>query len=526
MIINYLTNNKKTETETDREDIINMLRALGPCQDVYYRLLIHYAVRYADYPPIAIGNFKIFSTNDPRSSMQAVHQILEAVYPEVSDRLDFLRGFRDYFPEGQTNDGTNPRVCSLLLAYYLFMNKEYEASLQHIQDALKIHSGCILSSHMYGEIMRLRGDPRELSLTGKFCTDPFDSVLISNDGSVHLCCPSNMPIIVGNVYQQTFEEIWNSDIAQEIRHSIHDGSFRYCNRIFCSKLYDKILPKETLIMDSKFELIIEQRKIKLDPNCLELACTGHDWTCNLKCASCRKDFYEPTEEQSRKLETATERVIIPIMKYAKTFHISGGEPFASKYSRDILMRLNAQDFPHLHTLGINTNGVLLTERQWEQIKNIEYLNIEVSVSVDAATEKTYNIVRSGGNWRQLNDNLRFLSRLRHEKIIGVLKVNFVVQDHNFREIHAFVELGLSLGCDQIRFIKIFNAGTFTEEEFNQRSVFDSKHPNFQELLTCLQDPILVKNKEQIAFIAFEDLFLKAGLEIQPAESQNSLPLFI
>ena len=39
---------------------------------------------------------------------------------------------------------------------------------------------------------------------------------------------------------------------------------------------------------------------------------------------------------------------------------------------------------------------------------------DVLVSVDAATKETYNVVRRGGNWDALQENIQFLCQLRKQ----------------------------------------------------------------------------------------------------------------
>ena len=61
------------------------------------------------------------------------------------------------------------------------------------------------------------------------------------------------------------------------------------------------------------------------------------------------------------------------------------------------------------------------------------------VSVDAARQDTYEVVRRGGSFDRLCRNLDFLGGLRAERRIDLLRLDFVVQALNFREMPEFVE---------------------------------------------------------------------------------------
>src|SRR4030042_6325081 len=72
-----------------------------------------------------------------------------------------------------------------------------------------------------------------------FCSKPFKWCEVSRgnrEGQLFLCCPAWLATSVGNLGDQSVLEIWNSARAQDIRRSILDGSFRYCNRSLCPNL--------------------------------------------------------------------------------------------------------------------------------------------------------------------------------------------------------------------------------------------------------------------------------------------------
>ena len=71
--------------------------------------------------------------------------------------------------------------------------------------------------------------------------------------------------------------------------------------------------------------------------------------------------------------------------------------------------------------------------------------------MDAALPQTFELVRRGGKWAVIIENLHFLAQSRREDRIKQLVLAFTYQDHNFREMREFVELSRELGADRAIF---------------------------------------------------------------------------
>jgi MoaA/NifB/PqqE/SkfB family radical SAM enzyme len=110
-------------------------------------------------------------------------------------------------------------------------------------------------------------------LKSRFCPNPFERFEISDKGEVFVCCPSYLPKSIGNIYDSSVEEIWNSEAASEIRASILDGTFKYCSRTFCGDIASMSLPPK------------QETSLPPMPPKIHLS---YDPACNLSCPSCRK----------------------------------------------------------------------------------------------------------------------------------------------------------------------------------------------------------------------------------------------
>ena len=62
---------------------------------------------------------------------------------------------------------------------------------------------------------------------------------IMPEGDVYTCCPAWLPKPIGNILKQDKDQIWNSKSAQQIRKSVTEGSFEFCDKSVCPSLITK-----------------------------------------------------------------------------------------------------------------------------------------------------------------------------------------------------------------------------------------------------------------------------------------------
>ncbi|MDH3315068.1 MAG: radical SAM protein [Betaproteobacteria bacterium] len=327
----------------------------------------------------------------------------------------------------------------------------------------------------------------------RFCEKPFEHFESTETGSVHLCCSFWLPAAVGDLNSDSPRDIWNSERAQDIRRDILKGSFKYCDAELCVRIRANSLPTVAQAKQNPVhQRIIENKITRLDsqPTFFNLS---HDRSCNLACPSCRTRkiaFNEGSAYVRRKrihdkvvgafLDEATNR--------AFTLQVtSSGDAFGSRIFREFLQDLDGSKFPNMK-VWLQTNGVLFTDKMWSRIGrihgNIEYLY----VSIDAASEATYNITRRGGHWGQLLKNMEHLSPLCRQSGIK-LQFHFVVQQANYREMADFVEIGRRYQVDSVHFMKVVNWGTWTVAQFEEVGVWRPDHAEFAEFLRMLSRPI-------------------------------------
>lgn len=319
-----------------------------------------------------------------------------------------------------------------------------------------------------------------------FCPKPFEYAEISSGGNTFVCCPLQLPTVVGNPSEGTFMDVWNSKKAQEIRGSILDGSFSHCIEKTCGELQKRTLPKRDSVTDPYFRDIIDNNRTKLDkgPKTIFM---NYDRSCNLACPSCRIDLITIKGKSKEEARRVQEWATADHLKDAERLHITGsGDALGSHIFHSFLRQFNSQERPQLR-ISIGTNGLLFTEKTWDRICK-DAIDIVV-VSADAASQPTYTLNR-GGDFSVLVENLNFIGRLRSAGELKFFGITFVVQANNFHEMPAFVKLGQAVNADTVCFQQLTNWGTFSVEEFQRRTVHRPSHPQHEEFLEVLNDPIL------------------------------------
>jgi hypothetical protein len=320
-----------------------------------------------------------------------------------------------------------------------------------------------------------------------FCPNPFDRIEIKADGRIYCCCEGWLPRSLGNVLDGNLLDLCNSAASKEIRTSILDGSFRYCKA--CPYLpgpggpiLEHPEPWRTASSDLSVDTV---GTLKLD----------YDQTCQLQCPSCRiahsRDFVN-----ANKVQRIHEAVVgSGVLERTKRLYVTGaGDPFASPLYWNFLCNLHQHILHPDLTLFLHTNGLLFDQYHWDAMEATTRERVtEVGISVDAATEKTYQYIR-GASWNKLWANITFINRLqtaatsRSRQIM--LGMFYTVQVANFRELIPFVRLAWNHKVSWISVTALRNWGTYSPDDYRSRAVHLPGHPDYAEFRQMISDPQL------------------------------------
>lgn len=331
------------------------------------------------------------------------------------------------------------------------------------------------------------------NLKGRYCPEPFRSLELHLNGNAYVCCRSWLDVSVGEFKTNDIRDIWNSTTAQDIRASIIDGSYKYCDENACPSIQGESLPFLNHLEENIKNYITENKTILPAPP--QNVMFTFDASCNLSCPTCRPEKVSHTIDSSeyKDLNKLCHDITTSLLRDPNadlTLNVTGsGDPFSGLAFRHYLESIDGVKYPNLK-FRFQTNGLLLTPIMWERMSKI-HNNIEhIYVSIDASTPETYAVIRRGGQFSVLYENMKFLSKIRAEKKFKHLQVNFVVQQKNYREMPHFAKMFLDMGCDSVSFSKVFDWGSWTKEEFAANCVWEESHPDYDHFLSVLADPIL------------------------------------
>ncbi|UPU37091.1 radical SAM protein [Geomonas paludis] len=318
-------------------------------------------------------------------------------------------------------------------------------------------------------------------MTSFFCPHPFAFMEFSLGGNVFCCCPAHVQRPLGNLREQTIDEIWNGEVAQKMRHEIINHRWEAVCKPSCPVVQEYLYKgkvrnlgsfvSNTEVLDRITQHINnKETELKTLPTVFNFANTT---TCNINCimCSCKKAPAEP-----ELLEKSVEYVNSHLATTSRIVLTGSGDPLACATIRKLLTG-NDHTTPSTDTkFTLLTNGLLLP-KYWDAIKHNSFSTIDVSV--DAGTAETYEMIRRNARWSDLNEALRLISDNRSK--FNSVGINMTVMKENYAEIPQFIELGIKYDIP-VRFNEVRTAGDL-DAESNIFSNQDGHH--FKNFLTVI-----------------------------------------
>jgi hypothetical protein len=284
---------------------------------------------------------------------------------------------------------------------------------------------------------------------------------------------------MGSLLDQSVEEVFNSEVAQNFRESILDGSYRYCNVQECSYLSNDWLP------DLTEEEIEEIRNNKI-PRTFVLA---YEETCNHACVSCRPGYFKGCDSYYEKVDKISEK-LIPYLNEAQYIDCNGrGEIMISEHMLCALDKVDnsRDDF----VFNVETNAALFDEAHFKRIEHLTKRNFAVTATVNSFHDSTYRFLNGYANHvDKVITNLEYMRELRSKEIINKLTLSIVVQESNFRELPEWVDRCLNeFKADAVRIRGIMKF-SMDEDDFWMKDVFNPAHPFYKEAMDIIHQPIM------------------------------------
>lgn len=329
--------------------------------------------------------------------------------------------------------------------------------------------------------------------------------VIGMTGAVAFCCSDYTNYYsLGNLHEQTFEEIWNGERARKVRQSMLDGTFEYCN-------VDKCCENECLLIPAPKGCTT----VAPPPKTVEI---GVSSVCNCLCTMCKNNYKLEPEEYDPAFYDNMRVKYLQILKHAETLSLNNyGECFVDKNCKRLIkygLAINKN-----LKLKILTNGVYADEKHFIDYGIMNNVS-SISVSIHAATKETYDSIVINGNFEKVRNNLEWLAKMKKDGKLEEVIINFTVQQKNYHEMVDFAKWAerLDIICEfwEVR-LNDGNANIWDKvkdekylkehkeydvSEYYKAAVHLPEHPEHEKLKAILKNKIFKKE-----FCLINDLLL-------------------
>ncbi|WP_164848537.1 SPASM domain-containing protein [Halobacteriovorax sp. HLS] len=262
------------------------------------------------------------------------------------------------------------------------------------------------------------------------CPVPFTSLILNPDGIVGCCREKGTKHEIGNIKNETIEEIWNGEKLKSWRREFLTGNITTCKKEIEDSSCHLIEWNQDLHKHTQYSEVINGPILRLSPDI--------NGNCNLKCPFC--DVWQLPNGLYDSIEGFWEHLKTHILKDLLQIDPLAGEPFTQKDFYKII-KLAHEVNPHCEW-DFTSNG------QWHfssYIKDhLDLLKIrQFSISLDSANTETYSKIRSPGDLNTTIKTILALKDYRDQRIKENrgfrLILNFSLQQSNIYEIKDILD---------------------------------------------------------------------------------------
>jgi len=301
------------------------------------------------------------------------------------------------------------------------------------------------------------------------CNYPFTHFEINNpNGDVTFCC--NHHLVLGNINNQSIEEIWNSEKYQEVRQKFLDGKifdvcYKECPVLNGWKDYEKLdwykeLPKESPVYKNAElnEKEIKEGKIKLlsKPRWIRFATS---YRCNLKCYHCFQS------ENRKQVDILPQKFFDELKeKYLEILQVIffyGGEPLIEKQNLELLEYLSNKIFD-LKVFIVSNGAIEFSDKLKNIFENLKFGVI--SISIDSINPKLYEELRYPAKWSKVKENIFYIADLL-KKQGAEFHLGLTINKKNYFELLDYIKFACELNA-----IPLFQiaGNTFSSLEYREK----------------------------------------------------------
>jgi radical SAM protein with 4Fe4S-binding SPASM domain len=274
------------------------------------------------------------------------------------------------------------------------------------------------------------------------CKKMWNHLYIGTDGNINPCCLADHRFPLGNINQDSIDNILQSDKAIKIRNWMAQG-YRSIACETCYSKEDRNIDSARQPCNASTEIFaIDSLDIRIDN------------ICNFKCRMCSEYFSSAIQQET--IELYGKNAILGIeqntlTRFSKTeknfflhkvapyltnslkkIYFAGGEPLIADAHYQLLDRLLEIDNTNLK-ISYSTN---LSKLKYKNLDAIEYWNqfknVVVNASIDASG-KVAEYVRHGTVWQDILDNIDHIKKhspqvhLKIASTVGFLNVTNLIE---------------------------------------------------------------------------------------------------
>jgi organic radical activating enzyme len=255
-----------------------------------------------------------------------------------------------------------------------------------------------------------------------FCMLPWLHVFVSPSGEAFPCCTTDRSLVLGNVKNNTMEEIFNNDVTKQLRLDMLNEVQSDC----CKLCYDRetISPhtyrtfgKE--YFGDKFDETVAKTNEdgSVDEFKMRLLDIRFSNICNFACRTCGSDFSSKWGAEQKKLglqdwvtihaDDHTGKLLEEVQQHldhTSVLYFAGGEPLIMDEHYVILEEMIRRGRTDV-LLRYNTNGSSINYKDKDLLDLWKNFNkIDIQASVDHYGERA-EYIRHGTDWGVVESNL-------------------------------------------------------------------------------------------------------------------------
>jgi radical SAM protein with 4Fe4S-binding SPASM domain len=310
-------------------------------------------------------------------------------------------------------------------------NQNIEQELNSVKKLFSTDSVCI--QHV------LTKSPYKKNIVKRdtFCVLPWMHLYVNPRGNMHACCSASQDMPMGNLQENTVNEIINNERFRNMRKKMMEGKqcreCEVCNQAIKNNQIPSQFNHNKKWQHLKNDLI---KNTNSDGSIREFKPVYFDLRlnnqCNLKCRTCYGGFSSRIAKEESILFSNKENIpldfsknqrkilldkLLPYIDNAQFIYFAGGEPLIMDEHYVILDHLIEKDKTDVE-ISYNTNltnlnykGVSIT-KIWNKFKNIQ-----IGASIDGHGKKL-EYTRHGASWETIENNLMCIKKESpHVKII-------------------------------------------------------------------------------------------------------------